>query len=81
MLREAPQREVVWESLGAASVVSEVIRVEEIGLGEIQGPADVPAASRVFHMAIITDVENRRIRISTMQQGLRDWNKEKVLVW
>jgi hypothetical protein len=81
MLRDPPRREAVWDSLGAASVVSEVIMVEEYGLGEICGAVDVPGASRVCNMAVATDIENRRLRISTMQQGSRVWSKEKILVW
>ncbi|KAH6898103.1 hypothetical protein B0T10DRAFT_535065 [Thelonectria olida] len=81
MLREAPRREAVWDSLGAACVVAEVIRVEEHGLGEVCGAADVPGASRVCHMDVVTDIENRRIRISTMQQGSGAWSKGKILVW
>ncbi|KAM5350999.1 hypothetical protein ACJ41O_003722 [Fusarium nematophilum] len=81
MLRATPRREAVWDSIGAAAVVEEVMRVEEEGLGEISSQFDIPAAARVFSMEAVTDVEHRRIWIKTMQQGERRWSEEKVLTW
>ncbi|KAL6404302.1 hypothetical protein AUP68_13689 [Ilyonectria robusta] len=81
MLVDSPRREAVWDSLGAACVVQEVLEVEERGLGEVCSHLDVPFAARVCNMRAVTDVENRRIRIITMQQGPKIWNEEKVLIW
>ncbi|KAK7429078.1 hypothetical protein QQZ08_004293 [Neonectria magnoliae] len=46
MLTSAPRREAVWDSLGAACVLQEVVEVEERGLGEVYTHADIPSSAR-----------------------------------
>ncbi|KAK7408830.1 hypothetical protein QQX98_009016 [Neonectria punicea] len=81
MLTSAPRREAVWDSLGAACVLQEVMEVEERGLGEVYTHADIPSSARVCNMHAVTDVENRRIQIRTMQQGPMTWSEDKILTW
>ncbi|KAH7170007.1 hypothetical protein EDB81DRAFT_150732 [Dactylonectria macrodidyma] len=80
MLIDYPRREAVWDSLGAACVLEEILTVEERGLGEIHSHLDVPSSSRVCHMYARMDMENRRIRVTLEQQG-GTCNEEKVLTW
>ncbi|KAI8721404.1 Zn(2)-C6 fungal-type domain-containing protein [Fusarium sp. LHS14.1] len=81
ILTAAPRREAVWDSIGAALVVEEVIRVEEEGLGQVFTQFDIPGSSRVCNMDIVTDVEHRRIWMKTLKQGSCDWSEEKALTW
>ncbi|KPM38202.1 hypothetical protein AK830_g8352 [Neonectria ditissima] len=81
MLTSTPRREAVWDSLGAACVLQEVVHVEEKGLGEVHTHADIPSSVRVCNMNVILDVESRRMQIRIMQQGPMIWGDAKVLTW
>ncbi|KAH7162087.1 hypothetical protein B0J13DRAFT_535139 [Dactylonectria estremocensis] len=81
MLIESPRREAVWDSLGAACVLQEILQVEENGLGKIRSHLDVPSPSRVCHMYARMDMENRRIRVTFLKQGATTLSEEKVLTW
>ncbi|CAM1504972.1 Fc.00g106090.m01.CDS01 [Cosmosporella sp. VM-42] len=81
ILEVSPRREAVWDSIGAALVTRELVRVEEEGLGVVCVESDIPGSARVCNMHIITDVEHRRIVMKTKRQGTDVWGCEKVLCW
>lgn len=81
LLADTPRREAAWGSLAAAHIAGQVMNVEEAGLGQISSAGDIPGLARVCSMHVVPEVDRRRIRMKTKQQGDLDWGPEKVFVW
>ena len=59
LLRKAPRREGIWDSVLTTKAAEIVIAAEEEGLGEITSSADVPGWARISDVQVKFDMEGR----------------------
>ncbi|KAL8912057.1 MAG: hypothetical protein Q9171_002845 [Xanthocarpia ochracea] len=60
MLYSAPRQEGVWDSILTARVCERIMILEEEGLGEVKGAADVPEWRRICDIQVAFDLQARR---------------------
>jgi hypothetical protein len=68
MLRSAPLREGVWDSLGAAAVAESAIRVEEDGLAQVEQAGDVPDQKRIYFLNPAADISRREVHVTFFRE-------------
>jgi hypothetical protein len=64
MLRSAPRREGVWDSLGAAAVAESAMKVEEDGPIQVERAGDVPEHRRIFFLSPAADISKRKVHVT-----------------
>ena len=76
MLYSAPRQEGVWDSILTARVCERIMNLEEEGLGEVKGAADVPEWRRIIDIQVTFDLQARRgeikfFRLRSLQSDAR----------
>lgn len=83
LLRSGASREGLWDAWAAARLAAEIVRIEEEGLGDVQGgiASDIPAGQRVCGLEEETDLQSRRIRVRFLKWKERDYGEWRTLAW
>ncbi|GJC80319.1 aspercryptin biosynthesis cluster-specific transcription regulator atnN [Colletotrichum liriopes] len=81
LLESSPRREAMWDSLAAARVSREWVRIEEDGLQHVEDAADVPAEARLDTLVSWVDLEARKAHLMAKRQGEANLTVDRVLEW
>ncbi|GKT54702.1 C6 zinc finger domain protein [Colletotrichum tofieldiae] len=81
LLESSPRREAMWDSLAAARVSRESVRIEEDGLQHVEDAADVPAEARLDTLVSWVDLEACKAHLMAKRQGEVNLTVDKVLEW
>jgi hypothetical protein len=68
LLRSAPRREGVWDSLGAAAVAECAMEVEEDGLGKVEQASDIPDYKRIYLLHPAADISKRQVHVTFFRE-------------
>lgn len=63
LLRSAPRREGVWDSLGAAAVAESAMAAEEVGPVKPEQAGDIPDHKRIYFLNVAANINKREVHV------------------